>query len=124
MIRRKSLNRCPLSLPEVEALEYYYLSKYPIKLCNDYIKHSKVYDWFIYTWEEEEGRVSHKKLYLTYCVVMWYMCVCVVCFIVCLCEYVYECGHVCRAITWKRENSFQESSLSLHSQFWRLKLNF
>lgn len=34
---------------------FYYLSKYPIKLCNDYIKHSNVYDWFIYTWEEREG---------------------------------------------------------------------
>ena len=34
---------------------FYYLSKYPIKLCNDYIKHSNVYDWFMYTWEEKEG---------------------------------------------------------------------
>lgn len=37
------------------SVEYYYLSKYPIRLCNDYIKHSNVYDWFIYTWEEKEG---------------------------------------------------------------------
>lgn len=38
-----------------DEMEYYYLSKYPIRLCNDYIKHSNVYDRFIYTWEEEEG---------------------------------------------------------------------
>lgn len=36
-------------------MEYYYLSKYPTRLCSDYIKHSNVYDWFMYTWEEKEG---------------------------------------------------------------------
>lgn len=35
-------------------MEYYYLSKYPIRLCRDYMKHSNVYDRFIYTWEERE----------------------------------------------------------------------
>lgn len=36
-------------------MEFYYLSKYPIRLCRDYIRHSNIYDRFIYTWEEREG---------------------------------------------------------------------
>lgn len=36
-------------------MEFYYLSKYSIKLCRDYMKHSNVYDRFIYTWEEREA---------------------------------------------------------------------
>ena len=35
-------------------MELYYLSKYPIRLCREYIKHFNVYDRFIYTWEERE----------------------------------------------------------------------
>ena len=45
-----------------DEMEYYYLSKYPIRLCNDYIKHSNVYDRFIYTWEEEEGRSEERRV--------------------------------------------------------------
>ena len=37
-------------------MEFYYLSKYPIRLCRDYIKHSNIYDRFIYTWEERDDR--------------------------------------------------------------------
>ena len=36
-------------------MESYYLSKYPIRLCRDYIRHSNIYDEFIYTWEEKEN---------------------------------------------------------------------
>ena len=36
-------------------MAFYYLSKYPIRLCRDYIRHSNIYDRFIYTWEEREG---------------------------------------------------------------------
>lgn len=36
-------------------MEFYYLSKYPIRLCRDYIRHSNIYDRFIYTWEERDG---------------------------------------------------------------------
>lgn len=36
-------------------MEFYYLSKHPIKLCREYMKHSNVYDRFIYTWEEKES---------------------------------------------------------------------
>lgn len=35
-------------------MEFYYVSKYPIKLCKDYMKHSNAFDCFIYTWEEKE----------------------------------------------------------------------
>lgn len=33
-------------------MEFYYLSKHPIKVCRDYIRHSNIYDEYIYTWEE------------------------------------------------------------------------
>lgn len=36
-------------------MEFYYLSKYPIKICRDYMEHSNAYDRFIYTWEKKEG---------------------------------------------------------------------
>lgn len=29
-------------------MESYYLSKYPIKLCRDYMRHSDIYDKYIY----------------------------------------------------------------------------
>lgn len=35
-------------------MEFYYLSKYPIKLCKEYMTHFNIYDRFIYTWEERE----------------------------------------------------------------------
>lgn len=35
--------------------EFYYLSKYPVRLCRDYMKHFNIYDRFLYTWEEREG---------------------------------------------------------------------
>lgn len=33
-------------------MEFYYLSKYPIRLCREYMTHFNIYDRFIYTWEE------------------------------------------------------------------------
>lgn len=35
-----------------ENMEFYYLSKHPIRLCMDYMKHFNIYDPFLYTWEE------------------------------------------------------------------------
>ena len=36
-------------------MESYYLSKHPIKVCRDYMRHSNIYDLYIYTWEEKEN---------------------------------------------------------------------
>lgn len=36
-------------------MESYYLSKYPIGSCRDYMTHFNIYDIFIYVWEEREG---------------------------------------------------------------------
>ena len=35
-------------------MELYYLSKYPIRLCREYMTHFNVYDQFEYVWEERE----------------------------------------------------------------------
>lgn len=35
-------------------MESYYVSKYPIKLCRDYMMHSNIYDRYMYIWEEKE----------------------------------------------------------------------
>ena len=35
-----------------EDMELYYLSKYPIRLCREYMTHFNVYDRFEYIWEE------------------------------------------------------------------------
>ena len=32
-------------------MEFYYLSKYPIRLCREYMTHFNIYDRFEYTWE-------------------------------------------------------------------------
>lgn len=36
-------------------MESYYVSKYPIKLCRDYMMHSNIYDSYMYIWEEKEN---------------------------------------------------------------------
>ena len=43
-----------LKVGKEENMESYYLSKYPIKLCRDYMRHSNIYDKYMYTWEEKE----------------------------------------------------------------------
>ena len=35
-------------------MEFFYLSKYPIRLCREYMTHFNVYDRFEYIWEERE----------------------------------------------------------------------
>lgn len=35
-----------------ENMEFYYLSKYPIRLCREYMTHFNVYDRFEYIWED------------------------------------------------------------------------
>lgn len=37
-----------------ERMELYYLSKYPIRLCREYMTHFNIYDNFVYVWEERE----------------------------------------------------------------------
>ena len=37
-----------------ERMELYYLSKYPIRLCREYMTHFNIYDNFVYAWEERE----------------------------------------------------------------------
>lgn len=37
-----------------ENMELYYLSKYPIRLCREYMTNFNVYDQFEYIWEERE----------------------------------------------------------------------
>ena len=38
-----------------ERMELYYLSKYPIRLCREYMTHFNIYDNFVYIWEERGG---------------------------------------------------------------------
>jgi hypothetical protein len=33
--------------------QYYYITKYPLDLCLEYMKHDNIYDRFSYKWEEE-----------------------------------------------------------------------
>jgi hypothetical protein len=33
--------------------QYYYITKYPLGLCLEYMKHDNIYDIFSYKWEEE-----------------------------------------------------------------------
>lgn len=35
--------------------QYYYISKYSLDLCLEYMKHDNVYDRFSYKWEEKEN---------------------------------------------------------------------
>lgn len=37
-------------------LYYNYTTEYPLNLCMEYMQHDNIFDWFIYTWEEKEGR--------------------------------------------------------------------
>lgn len=46
------------TVKEGERMELYYLPKYPIRLCRDYMTHFNIYNIFVYVWEER-GLLSY-----------------------------------------------------------------
>lgn len=36
--------------------QFYYVTQHSLNLCLEFMNHDNIYDWFLYDWEEKEGR--------------------------------------------------------------------